>query len=151
MCIRDRFVNRTNTHIHVGRFYGHSFKDIFKTIIAMKKLNEELEVIEKNSKNMDKKNDALPLADRQLNINISDTPEHKLLSFQEFSGIIDFKVSNKDSLYAAAGPPFSADNGPVFVEPFQWSKSPISYLPHIGQSDIWNFNPVKTEWVWESI
>lgn len=147
----DEILNNTKNHIHVGKFYGHSFKDIFNTIVSMKKLNEELELIEENSKITDKANNVLPHTDVQSNTNLSVRTESKLILLREFSGIIDFKISNKDSLYAAAGPPFSTNNGLVFIEPFQWSKSPINYLPHIGQSDIWNFNAVKTEWVWDSI
>lgn len=147
----DEILNSTKSHIHVGKFYGHSFKEIFKTIVAMKQLNEELQLIEKNSKNINKENDILPHANKQLNINISLIAERKTLLLREFSGIIDFKISSRDIFYAAAGPPFSTDNGLVFIEPFQWSKSPINYLPHIGQSDVWNFNAVKTKWVWDSI
>lgn len=147
----DDILNSTKNHIHVGKYYGHSFRDIFKTITSLKKLNEELELIEKNSKNTNQQNDVLPHTDRQLHINKSIITESKVLSLREFSGIIDFKICIRDGLYAAAGPPYSKDNGPIFVEPFQWSKSPINYLPHIGQSDIWNFDVVKVEWVWDSI
>lgn len=147
----NEILNTTKNHIHVGKFYVLGFKDIFKTIAAVKKLNDELELIEQNSKNTNKQNDILPYTDKQLNINISVITKHKLLTLREFSGIIDFKISSRDSLYAAAGPPFSTGNGLVFIEPFQWSKSPINYLPHIGQSDVWNFNAIKSEWVWDSV
>lgn len=148
--VDENILISTKNRIHVGKFYGHSFKDIFKTITAMKKMNEELELIQENSKNTNKENYILPNADIKLHINISLITEQKLLSLREFSGIIDFKISNGGNLYAAAGPPFSTGHGLVFIEPFQWSKSPINYLPHIGQSDVWNFNAVKTEWVWDS-
>lgn len=66
------------------------------------------------------------------------------------NGIIDLKVARDDGSYlAAAGPPFSLENKEKLVKPFQWSKSRISYLPHNGHSDVWNFQPVAANFVWD--
>lgn len=66
------------------------------------------------------------------------------------NGIIDLKVARDDGSYlAAAGPPFSLENKEKLVEPFQWSKSRINYLPHNGHSDVWNFQPVAANFVWD--
>lgn len=78
----------------------------------------------------------------------SDIDDRKQLHLREFSGVIDLKVSKDDSFLAAAGPPFSVTQGAIVVQPFQWSKSPIKDLPHVGQADVWNFDPVQPKWVW---
>lgn len=78
----------------------------------------------------------------------AEAQERKMLPLREFSGVIDFKVSKQDGFMAAAGPPFTVSQGTVVVEPFQWSKSPIKDLPHVGQADVWDFDPVHPKWVW---
>lgn len=64
-------------------------------------------------------------------------------------GIIDLKLSDSNAKFlAAAGPPYNLQNKMRTIEPFQWSKSSIKYLPHDGHSDIWKYDPVEANFVW---
>lgn len=66
------------------------------------------------------------------------------------NGIIDLKVARESGHFlAAAGPPFNLENKEKVVEPFQWSKSRLRYLPHNGHSDVWDFQPVAANFVWD--
>lgn len=136
--------------------FVHNVKEVFSTIISMKKLTDELKQMEGGHKEPDdsqeyKVKQELPEIDLLLNkrkVSNSDSDDNKILPLREFSGVIDLKVSKNNEYLAAAGPPFSVSQGAVVVQPFQWSKSPIKDLPHVGQADIWDFNPVKPKWVW---
>lgn len=135
--------------------FAHNVKEVFNTIISMKRLSEELKLMEKNSKikSSDDSTDEsvtkneLPEIDLLINKRkvINDDTVSPL---REFSGVIDLKVSENNGFLAAAGPPFSKRHGTMLVQPFQWSKSAIKELPHVGQADFWNFDPVAPEWVW---
>lgn len=37
---------------------------------------------------------------------------------------------------------------PYSVPPFRWSKSNFPNIPHVGQPDVWNFDPMKPNWAW---
>uniref|UniRef100_A0A1B6DDF0 Phospholipase B-like n=2 Tax=Clastoptera arizonana TaxID=38151 RepID=A0A1B6DDF0_9HEMI len=129
--------------------YPHyqSFREIFHVIVQLKKLNN----IKINSLNSMQNSGRLHHTSHGIPRSIEttiDDDKKKVLSLREFSGVIDLKVCGRDEFRAAAGPPFSISHGSVIVKPFQWSKSPIKDLPHIGQSDVWEYSPVKTEWVW---
>lgn len=131
--------------------FAHNVKEVFNTIISMKRLNEELKLMEKNSKikssdDSVSKNE-LPEIDLLINKR-KVTNDDMVLPLNEFSGVIDLKVSENNGFLAAAGPPFSQRHGAMLVQPFQWSKSAIKELPHYGQADFWNFDPVAPEWVW---
>lgn len=74
-------------------------------------------------------------------------PKNK--TFSSVNGIIDLKVTkNNDHFLAAAGPPFNVDDKNRTVAPFQWSKSRINYLPHSGHADVWNYQPIIANFVW---
>lgn len=71
-------------------------------------------------------------------------------SFYIINGIIDLKVvKDGNNFLAAAGPPFNLNDKHLTVEPFQWSKSRIKYLPHYGHSDIWNYEPIVANFAWD--
>lgn len=135
--------------------FAHNVKEVFNTIIAMKRLNEELKRMEMNrethhseeSQEIDEAENELPEIDLIINKRKAPSSE-RTLSLREFSGVIDLKVSQNDKFLALAGPPYSVTNGAVVVQPFQWSKSPIRDLPHVGQVDVWDFSEVEPKWVW---
>lgn len=81
------------------------------------------------------------------NVNHSSGTRLPLLTID---GVIDLKLTDtNDKFLAVAGPPFNLQNKLRTVEPFQWSKSPINYLPHDGQADIWKYEPVEANFVWD--
>lgn len=134
----------------------HRFKEIFNVIIELKKLNNELKTLAMNSvhkhsvslkHNKEELPENLTVENEDEKI-LNDEEEKNVLSLREFSGVIDLKISGRDGFRAAAGPPYSISHGSILVKPFQWSKSPIKDLPHIGQSDVWEYSPVQTDWVW---
>lgn len=59
-------------------------------------------------------------------------------------GIIDIKVSDANGdIMLLAGPPYSEEVGP-----FRWSSSSLDGLPHYGQPDLWQYDPINPSWVW---
>uniref|UniRef100_A0A1B6G302 Phospholipase B-like n=1 Tax=Cuerna arida TaxID=1464854 RepID=A0A1B6G302_9HEMI len=132
--------------------FVHNVRELFNTIISKKKLSEELRQMEDNNNDTSEEirvAEEMPEIDSIISKRkVLDTDESKILPLREFSGVIDLKVSKNDGFLAAAGPPFSVDHGAVVVQPFQWSKSLIKDLPHVGQADVWNFGPVEPKWVW---
>lgn len=75
--------------------------------------------------------------------------DSKNKTFSSVNGIIDLKVTeNNNHFLAAAGPPFNVDDKNRPVAPFQWSKSRINYLPHSGHADVWNYQPIAANFVW---
>lgn len=153
----------TNTHQH--HFKG-SFRDIFKKIIAAKKIKQELSENSSGNDDSDSGEDLKSEEDKQIikvsmkNRTMLQLQQKQLHFFKsvkpsfahlkDIVGLIDFKITQGqgETFFAAAGPLYSSSKGPIVIEPFQWSKSPIKDLPHNGQSDVWKFNPVEPNWVW---
>lgn len=153
--IFHRDEEETQTEQITPPHFVHNVKEVFNTIISMKRLTDELRNMEGHTSNPNEKTqeykvqEELPEIDLIVNKRkVSGEEDNNVLSLREFSGVIDLKVSKRDGYLAAAGPPFSVSNGAVVVQPFQWSKSPIKDLPHVGQADVWDFDPVKPKWVW---
>lgn len=154
----------TSNHHQKNHFKG-TFRDIFKKIIAAKKVKQELS---ENSAVNDDSNSAEDLKseeDKQIikvsmkNRTLLHMQRHASLfknikpsyaHLKDLVGLIDFKITQGqgETFFAAAGPLYSSLKGPIVIEPFQWSKSPIKDLPHNGQSDVWKFDPVEPNWVW---
>ncbi|KAL1140269.1 hypothetical protein AAG570_000201 [Ranatra chinensis] len=67
---------------------------------------------------------------------------------KEMNGNIDLKISSGGPTFTAyAGPPYN-NEGQFAIEPFQWSKTLFNDICHQGQPDVWDFEPVETDWVW---
>ncbi|XP_065210188.1 putative phospholipase B-like 2 isoform X2 [Planococcus citri] len=82
--------------------------------------------------------------------NSNNNPSGSKLPLITIDGVIDLKLTDtNDKFLAVAGPPFNLQNKLRTIEPFQWSKSPINYLPHDGQADIWKYEPVEANFVWD--
>lgn len=162
-----------NRHHHHQHHFKGSFRDLFKKIIAAKKLRQELNENspgsdDSTSSNSDSNSgeDLKSEEDKQIikvsmknrtMLQLQQKQFHHLKNIKPSSahlkdlvGVIDFKITQGqgETFFAAAGPLYSFSKGPIVIEPFQWSKSPIKDLPHNGQSDVWKFDPVEPNWVW---
>lgn len=59
-------------------------------------------------------------------------------------------ASRTPRLIISAGPAYSNNSTPVDlddVEPFSWSNSTFTDVPHMGQPDVWDFDPLPIEFI----
>lgn len=88
--------------------------------------------------------------DSKLLYGVSSSQSEDFSPLLTIDGVIDLKLTNcNDKFLAVAGPPFNLQNKVRTIEPFQWSKSSISFLPHNGHSDVWKYEPVEANFVWK--